>query len=81
MNLLALAFPVRLGCQVLFQFETHKHSGLFYINAYGLEIHPSPNPDYLAGLASHDVLVYSCGSLWTRWEAIVNLDVINVTLR
>ncbi|KAF8876805.1 hypothetical protein CPB85DRAFT_1378555 [Mucidula mucida] len=38
---------------------------LFYINAYGMEIHPSPNPDYLSSLSSHDVLVYSCGSLWT----------------
>jgi hypothetical protein len=40
--------------------------GLFYINAYGIEIHPLPNPDYLSSLTSKDVLVYSCGSLWTR---------------
>ncbi|KAF8349873.1 hypothetical protein F5887DRAFT_1059126 [Amanita rubescens] len=40
-------------------------SRVFYINGYGMEIHPSPNPDYIAGLASKDVLVYSCGSLWT----------------
>ena len=40
--------------------------GLYYINAYGHEIHPSPNPDYLSNLSSNDVLVYSCGSLWTR---------------
>ncbi|KAF9457476.1 UPF0052-domain-containing protein [Collybia nuda] len=40
-------------------------SRLFYINAYGIEIHPSPNPEYLSSLASKDVLVYSCGSLWT----------------
>ncbi|KIY63245.1 UPF0052-domain-containing protein [Cylindrobasidium torrendii FP15055 ss-10] len=40
-------------------------SRLFYINAYGMEIHPSPNPDYLSSIASHDALVYSCGSLWT----------------
>jgi len=38
---------------------------LYYINAYGIEIHPSPNPDYLSSLASKDILVYSCGSLWT----------------
>ncbi|EIW65219.1 UPF0052-domain-containing protein [Trametes versicolor FP-101664 SS1] len=38
---------------------------LFYINAYGNEIHPSPNPDYISSLSRHDVLVYSCGSLWT----------------
>lgn len=40
-------------------------SRLYYINAYGIEIHPAPNPDYLSSLASKDVLVYSCGSLWT----------------
>ncbi|THH11375.1 hypothetical protein EW145_g715 [Phellinidium pouzarii] len=40
-------------------------SRLFYINAYGHEIHPSPNPDFLSQCASEGVLVYSCGSLWT----------------
>jgi len=39
--------------------------GLYYINAYGIEIHPSPNPNFLSSLASKAVLVYSCGSLWT----------------
>ncbi|KAE9397682.1 UPF0052-domain-containing protein [Gymnopus androsaceus JB14] len=38
---------------------------LFYINAYGIEIHPSPNPEYLSSLRTSNVLVYSCGSLWT----------------
>ncbi|CAL1697085.1 unnamed protein product [Somion occarium] len=38
---------------------------LYYINAYGSEIHPSPNPDYLHNLNVKDILVYSCGSLWT----------------
>ncbi|KIM84747.1 hypothetical protein PILCRDRAFT_67540 [Piloderma croceum F 1598] len=38
---------------------------LYYLNAYGHEVHPSPNPDYISNLASSDVLVYSCGSLWT----------------
>ncbi|EJD04444.1 UPF0052-domain-containing protein [Fomitiporia mediterranea MF3/22] len=38
---------------------------LYYINAYGHEIHPSPNPDFLAQCATKDLLVYSCGSLWT----------------
>ena len=42
---------------------------LFYINAYGNEIHPSPNVDYLASMSRYDVLVYSCGSLWTRLVA------------
>ncbi|KAK0198118.1 hypothetical protein F5146DRAFT_1018305 [Armillaria mellea] len=40
-------------------------SKLFYINAYGMEIHPSPNPDYISSLSTHDLLVFSCGSLWT----------------
>ncbi|KAI0321925.1 hypothetical protein OF83DRAFT_1236643 [Amylostereum chailletii] len=38
---------------------------LYYLNAYGHEIYPSPNPDYLSNLALNEVLVYSCGSLWT----------------
>ncbi|KAI0638853.1 UPF0052-domain-containing protein [Trametes polyzona] len=58
---------------VQFQAEDKDHfeplssriSRLFYINAYGNEIHPSPNPDYIASLSRYDVLVYSCGSLWT----------------
>ncbi|KAJ3751115.1 UPF0052-domain-containing protein [Lentinula detonsa] len=40
-------------------------SRLLYINAYGIEIHPSPNPDYILSLKANNVLVYSCGSLWT----------------
>ncbi|EIM91900.1 UPF0052-domain-containing protein [Stereum hirsutum FP-91666 SS1] len=40
-------------------------SRLYYINSYGHEIHPSPNPDYIKSLARNEVLVYSCGSLWT----------------
>ena len=47
-------------------FLMHEHSGIYYINAYGSEIHPYPNPDFLANLSSRQVLVYSCGSLWTR---------------
>lgn len=39
------------------------------MNAYGHEIFPSPNPDYISGIAAKDVLVYSCGSLWTRCGA------------
>ncbi|KAF8807612.1 UPF0052-domain-containing protein [Phlegmacium glaucopus] len=38
---------------------------LYYINGYGMEIHPSPNPEFLSNLMSRDILVYSCGSLWT----------------
>ncbi|KAJ3825917.1 hypothetical protein F5880DRAFT_1622475 [Lentinula raphanica] len=45
--------------------ECSRISRLLYINAYGIEIHPSPNPDYLLSLRTSKVLVYSCGSLWT----------------
>ncbi|KAJ7785650.1 hypothetical protein B0H16DRAFT_1753437 [Mycena metata] len=40
-------------------------SRLYYMNAYGFEIHPSPNAEYVRALGASDVLVYSCGSLWT----------------
>ena len=40
-------------------------SGVFYINDYGQEIKPDPNSEMLQHLAYKDVLVYSCGSLWT----------------
>ncbi|KZT08962.1 UPF0052-domain-containing protein [Laetiporus sulphureus 93-53] len=58
---------------VMFQADAKEHyepldariSRLYYINAYGSEIHPSPNPDYIANLSLNNVLVYSCGSLWT----------------
>ncbi|KAH9955726.1 UPF0052-domain-containing protein [Lactifluus volemus] len=38
---------------------------LYYINSYGHEIHPVPTPEYISGVNSHEILVYSCGSLWT----------------
>jgi hypothetical protein len=44
----------------------HECSGIYYINAYGNEIRPYPNPDFLMNLSVRRVLVYSCGSLWTR---------------
>ncbi|KAJ4485453.1 UPF0052-domain-containing protein [Lentinula aciculospora] len=58
---------------VLFQADGKDHyeplssriSRLFYINEYGIEIHPLPNPNYLASLRTSATLVYSCGSLWT----------------
>jgi len=40
---------------------------VFYINAYGQEIYPTPNLDFLSAIASRDIMVYSCGSLWTRF--------------
>ena len=45
---------------------TRQRSGIYYINAYGTEIHPHPNPDFLTSISVSQVLVYSCGSLWTR---------------
>jgi hypothetical protein len=54
-------------CLSLWNLSLINHKiGLYYLNAYGHEVHPSPNPDYISNLASSDVLVYSCGSLWTR---------------
>ncbi|KAG8220212.1 UPF0052-domain-containing protein [Butyriboletus roseoflavus] len=38
---------------------------LYYINAYGHEVHPMPNPDFIKTIATSEALVYSCGSLWT----------------
>ncbi|KAF8575916.1 UPF0052-domain-containing protein [Ramaria rubella] len=40
-------------------------SRIYYINPYGHEIFPTPNPEFLSQLAMRDILVYSCGSLWT----------------
>jgi hypothetical protein len=39
---------------------------IFIMNSLGQEIHPPPNPEYVAALGAYDALVYSCGSLWTR---------------
>ncbi|EIW66757.1 hypothetical protein TREMEDRAFT_34696 [Tremella mesenterica DSM 1558] len=38
---------------------------VYYINLYGQEIYPEPNPDFLFAINQRDILVYSCGSLWT----------------
>ncbi|ESK98117.1 maternal effect embryo arrest 18 protein [Moniliophthora roreri MCA 2997] len=50
-----------------YQFEhlSSRISRLLYINAYGMKIHPSPNPEYISSIGTSDVFVYSCGSLWT----------------
>ncbi|OAX42565.1 UPF0052-domain-containing protein [Rhizopogon vinicolor AM-OR11-026] len=40
-------------------------SRLYYINGYGHEVYPKPNPEYIKNLSTSEVLVYSCGSLWT----------------
>lgn len=44
----------------------HLEIGLYYINAYGHEVHPTPNPEFIKTIATSEALVYSCGSLWTR---------------
>jgi 2-phospho-L-lactate transferase/gluconeogenesis factor (CofD/UPF0052 family) len=38
---------------------------LFYVNAYGHEVHPTPNPEYINSIYHTKTLLYSCGSLWT----------------
>ncbi|KAG1889201.1 UPF0052-domain-containing protein [Suillus subluteus] len=38
---------------------------LYYINGYGHEVYPRPNPQFIKNLSTSEVLVYSCGSLWT----------------
>lgn len=38
---------------------------LYYINGYGHEVYPKPNPQFIKNLSISEVLVYSCGSLWT----------------
>ncbi|PWN31804.1 UPF0052-domain-containing protein [Meira miltonrushii] len=42
-----------------------KISRLFYVNAYGNEVDPAPNPEYLTRLNQCQTVLYSCGSLWT----------------
>lgn len=38
---------------------------LYYINNYGMRVSPRPNPRYIQALSERDMLVYSCGSLYT----------------
>ena len=46
-------------------------AGIFYINQYGQEIFPQPNPLFIKNLNTKSILVYSCGSLFTRWAIIL----------
>lgn len=48
--------------------------GIYFINAYGNEINPYPNPDFLTNISLRQVLVYSCGSLWTRLVMVDHLE-------
>ncbi|KAI6022574.1 hypothetical protein EDC04DRAFT_3117743 [Pisolithus marmoratus] len=49
------------GCEAL----ESRICRLYYINAYGYEVHPTPNPEYIKNLSTAEALVYSCGSFWT----------------
>jgi 2-phospho-L-lactate transferase/gluconeogenesis factor (CofD/UPF0052 family) len=40
---------------------------VFYVNPYGNEVHPSANPKVINSLRTADVLIYSIGSLFTRF--------------
>jgi 2-phospho-L-lactate transferase/gluconeogenesis factor (CofD/UPF0052 family) len=46
---------------------------IYYLNGYGSEVYPSPNPDFIGSLNEKDVLVYSCGSLWTSIMPVLAL--------
>jgi 2-phospho-L-lactate transferase CofD len=43
---------------------------IFYVNPYGHEVHPSANPKVIQALRNADVLIYSIGSLFTRYVVI-----------
>ncbi|KAL8923649.1 MAG: hypothetical protein Q9172_003041 [Xanthocarpia lactea] len=38
---------------------------IWYINPYGQEMHPSPNPKAIAAIQTSDTIIYSIGSLYT----------------
>jgi 2-phospho-L-lactate transferase/gluconeogenesis factor (CofD/UPF0052 family) len=40
---------------------------VFYVNPYGNEVHPSANPRVINSLRNAEVLIYSIGSLFTRF--------------
>ncbi|KAL9000311.1 MAG: hypothetical protein Q9169_001028 [Polycauliona sp. 2 TL-2023] len=40
-------------------------SRIWYINPYGQEMHPSPNPKAIAAVQASDAVIYSIGSLYT----------------
>jgi len=65
MNLFILEYAVSNLVQGLNR-DIHPVSGLYYINGYGHEVYPKPNPQFIKNLSTSEVLVYSCGSLWTR---------------
>lgn len=41
---------------------------IYYINGHGQEVHPVANATYLARLRTCGAILYSIGSLWTRFD-------------
>lgn len=64
-SLFILGYPVSNLVQGRIH-DVYLVSGLYYINGYGHEVYPKPNPEFIKNLSNSEVLVYSCGSLWTR---------------
>ncbi|KAL9603049.1 MAG: hypothetical protein Q9219_001413 [cf. Caloplaca sp. 3 TL-2023] len=46
---------------------------IWYINPYGQEMHPSPNPNAVAAVRAADAVIYSIGSLYTSLMPILIL--------
>jgi hypothetical protein len=46
---------------------------IFYVNPYGNEVHPSANPRVISALGTADVVIYSIGSLFTRYPPLPSL--------
>jgi 2-phospho-L-lactate transferase/gluconeogenesis factor (CofD/UPF0052 family) len=44
------------------------------------EIFPPPHPDFLRALDERDVLVYSCGSLWTSIAPCLALRMVATSI-
>ncbi|KIK18645.1 hypothetical protein PISMIDRAFT_109027, partial [Pisolithus microcarpus 441] len=69
-----MASPVSHRSNVMYTQDDKEHGyeplksricRLYYINAYGHEVHPTPNPEYIKSLSTAEALLYSCGSFWT----------------
>ncbi|KAI4206119.1 MAG: hypothetical protein LQ346_001302, partial [Caloplaca aetnensis] len=47
---------------------------IWYINPYGQEMHPSPNPNAVAAIRAADAVIYSIGSLYTSLAPVLILS-------
>ncbi|KAL8648947.1 MAG: hypothetical protein Q9210_004693 [Variospora velana] len=47
---------------------------IWYINPYGQEMHPSPNPNAVSAIRGSDAVIYSIGSLYTSLAPILILN-------